>query len=440
MSPADGGEHVTAAERAPSSDGQAAPEVRTGAARIVSGVASARTFESLHNRDFRWFLLALLSQNAAMNIQLLARGFLVFELTGSYAALGTMALFHALSMLGLSLYGGILADRRSKRLVLQGGQVAAAVTSGAVAVLLFADLLRYEYLLIAAFTQGATSGLMMPARQAMAPEIVGREGLQNAVALNTAGMNVMRLLGPAFAGFMLAIADPEWVYVIMTALFALSVLTLSRVPKREPVATAQQSGSAADELREGFAYILRTPTVLLLLAFSFITSFLAMPYIRILPGFVADVLDGGSAQLGLLMSIGGLGALTGALTLASLPPRHRGKLLLLSAAVMGVGLVGFAASSMFVASFALMFVVGVGASGRQALNNVLIQTHVDDAYRGRVMSVFMMQVGTMSFGAFAVGVIAEFAGPQIALGSFAVALIAFALAVYVLVPSVRDVE
>ena len=128
-----------------------------------------------------------------MNMQMLSRGFLVYLLTGSYG--GTMALVHAFSMLIFSLYGGVLADGRSKRMVLQIGQVAAALNAAAIALLLFAGLLRYEYLLIAAFAQGVTSGLMMPARQSMPPEIVPTAQLQNAVSLNTASMNVMRLFG-----------------------------------------------------------------------------------------------------------------------------------------------------------------------------------------------------------------------------------------------------
>jgi len=228
--------------------------------------------------------------------------------------------------------------------------------------------------------------------------------------------------------------------VIMTALFLLSVVMLARVPKRAPAARPITAGSAVEEIREGFAYILRTPTVFVLLSVSSMTALLGMPYIRLLPGFVSDVLDGDAAQLGLLMSIAGLGSLIGALTLASLPPRHRGKLLLASMAIMGLGLSAFSASSIYFLSFALMFVVGVGEAGRQALNNVLIHTHVEDEYRGRVMSVFMMQVGTMSLGAFAVGLLAEVVGPQVALGSFAVLLIGFAFAVYAFVPRVRELQ
>jgi len=418
----------------------AQPERASAASRLVGGLASARTFESLHDREFRWFFVATLGLNATMNMQMLARGYLVFELTGSYAALGTMALFLSVVMLGFSLYGGVLADRRSKRLVVQIGQIGAALTSAAVAVLLFMDQLRYEHLLVAAMAQGATSGVIFPALQSMPPEIVGLARLQNAVSLNMAGMNTMRLFGPMLAGVMLAIVGAEWVYVLMTALFLLSVVLLLRVPAREPDPGAVRRRGGIEEFREGLAYMIRTRTVFLLLVLSFATSLLGMPYIRLLPGFVADVLNGDAAQLGLMMSVAGVGSLVGVLALASLESGQRGKLLLLSVAVTGVGLTAFSASSHYVLSLALMVVVGVGESGRQALNNVLLHTHVEDAYRGRMASVFMMQVGTMALGAFAVGLIAEVVGPQAGLGSFSLLLVLAAIAAYAFLPRLRDLE
>ena len=375
-----------------------------------------------------------------MNMQMLARGFLVFWLTGSYAALGTLALVHAVSMLAFSLYGGVLADGRSKRMILQLGQIAAALNAAAVATLLFADLLRWEHLLVAAFAQGVTSGLMMPARQAMPPEIVEPSLLQNAVSLNTANMNVMRLLGPALAGVLLAVTEAEWAYTIMTVLFVISIVLLARVPKRAPRPRSMSAANVMRELREGFTYIRRTPTVFSLLAIGFTTSLLGMPYIRLMPGFVADVLNGDSAQLGILMSLAGFGSLTGALALASLRSRRRGRLLLLSMVVMGLGLTAFSASSIFAISIVLMFIVGIGEAGRQALNVVLIHQYADDAYRGRVMSVLMTQVGTMALGAFIVGLIAEAVGPQVGLGSFAVLLVLVAIVVHLFVPRVREIQ
>lgn len=375
-----------------------------------------------------------------MNMQMLARGFLVFWLTGSYAALGTLALVHAVSMLAFSLYGGVLADGRSKRMILQLGQIAAALNAAAVATLLFADLLRWEHLLLAAFAQGVTSGLMMPARQAMPPEIVEPSLLQNAVSLNTANMNVMRLLGPALAGVLLAVTEAEWAYTIMTVLFVISIVLLARVPKRAPRPRSMSAANVMRELREGFTYIRRTPTVFSLLAIGFTTSLLGMPYIRLMPGFVADVLNGDSAQLGILMSLAGFGSLTGALALASLRSRRRGRLLLLSMVVMGLGLTAFSASSIFAISIVLMFIVGIGEAGRQALNVVLIHQYADDAYRGRVMSVLMTQVGTMALGAFIVGLIAEAVGPQVGLGSFALLLVLVAIVVHLFVPRVREIQ
>ena len=220
----------------------------------------------------------------------------------------------------------------------------------------------------------------------------------------------------------------------------ISIVLLARVPKRAPRPRSMSAANVIRELREGFTYIRRTPTVFSLLAIGFTTSLLGMPYIRLMPGFVADVLNGDSAQLGILMSLAGLGSLTGALVLASLRSRRRGKLLLLSMVVMGIGLTAFSASSIFVLSIVLMFIVGVGEAGRQALNVVLIHQYAEDAYRGRVMSVLMTQVGTMALGAFVVGLIAEFVGPQVGLGSFAVLLVLVAIVVHLFVPRVREIQ
>ena len=253
-------------------------------------------------------------------------------------------------------------------------------------------------------------------------------------------MNVMRLLGPALAGVLLAVTEAEWVYTIMTALFVLSIILLARVPKRAPQPRSMSAANVIRELREGFSYIRRTPTVFSLLAIGFTTSLLGMPYIRLMPGFVADVLNGDSAQLGILMSLAGLGSLTGALALASLRSRRRGRLLLLSMVVMGLGLTAFSASTFFALSIVLMFVVGIGEAGRQALNVVLIHQYADDAYRGRVMSVLMTQVGTMALGAFIVGLIAEVVGPQVGLGSFALLLVLVAIVVHLFVPRVREIQ
>ena len=404
---------------------------------------SLRTFDSLREREFRWFFLAMLGQMAGMNMQMLVRGYLVFELTGSFAALGIIGLVSAIPVIALSLVGGVIADRAPRKLVLQAGQAATVGIALVVAALLFADLLRFEHLIVASFVQGAVMALMMPSRQAMVTEVVAPERLMNAVSLNAAGMNLMRLLAPAGGGFIVAIFGAGWAYVLMAALYAIAIATLMPVPGRPaaeqaPTGRSARSSGTAD-LIDGLRYVVRDRVMFALVGVSFVTAILAMPYLMMLPGFVSDILDGGATELGLLMAISGAGSLLGSLAIASMPERRRGLLYLLSAIFLGAALLAFAASETFVISAAVMVLVGIGTAGRQTLGNVLLQSYVEDRYRGRVMSIWMTQWGMMSGGTLFVGLVAERVGIQVALGGLAVALIAFTLAVLVLVPRVRRI-
>ncbi len=402
-----------------------------------------RTFDSLRERDFRWFFVAMLGQMAGMNIQWLVRGYLVFELTGSFAALGMIGLVSAIPMVGLSLIGGVIADRAPRKLVLQMGQVANVLIALAMAALLFADLLRFEHLVVASLVQGTVMALVMPSRQAMVPEVVAPARLMNAVSLNVAGMSLMGLLAPAGGGFVVAIVGAAWAYMLMAALYAVAIVALLPVPGRpaaERAPTGRGMRSSGVDLVDGLRYVLRDRVMFALVGVSFVTAILAMPYLMMMPGFVVEVLDGSATELGLLMAISGAGSLLGSLVIASLPERRRGLLYLLSAIFLGASLIAFVASETFAISAAVMVLVGIGTAGRMTLGNVLLQSYVEDRYRGRVMSIWMTQWGMMSGGTLFVGLIAEAVGIQVALGGLAAVLIVFTLAVLVLVPRVRRID
>ena len=175
------------------------PDRPPGEAGASGGGRQLRTFESFSDPTFRWFYLALLGQMAAMNMQLLVRGYLAYDLTDSFAALGVISLGSAAPMLLLSVFGGVLADRAPKKLVLQVGQLANAVTAVIVGLLLLFDLLEFTHLLIAGVAHGIALALMMPSRQAILPEVVGMDRLMNSVSLSAAASNLMRLAAPAAA-------------------------------------------------------------------------------------------------------------------------------------------------------------------------------------------------------------------------------------------------
>ena len=404
------------------------------------GGRQLRTFESFSDPEFRWFYLALLGQMAAMNMQMLVRGYLAFDLTDSFAALGVISLGSAVPMLTLSVFGGVLADRAPKKLVLQIGQGVNSLTAVVVGLLLLFDLLQFAHLMVAGVAHGITLSLMMPSRQAILPEVVGMGRLMNAVSLSAAAANLMRLAAPALGGFMIAFIGAEWVYFLMAGLYGCAIVTLARVrPRYEPRGRSRRASGYAD-LIEGVRYVIAERTLALLLLAGLVGSLLALPYQIMLPGFVRDVLDGGPIELGLLIAVSAVGSLAGSLVLASLPARRRGLLLLLSSVFVGLALMGFASTRMIWLSGFFMLFVGVGSAGRQALGNVLLQQYSLDEYRGRVMSLYMTEFGIMAFGAVLFGLFAEQVGGQWAFGTISAVLVVITLAMIATLPRLRRLD
>jgi len=430
----------------PASDADA-PRINDSGGR--SGVGSLRTFESLSIAPFRWFLLAMLGQFGASNMQMLASGYLVFDLTGSFAALGAISLASAIPMFAFSPIGGVLADRLPRKTVLQVGQLMSGLIAAGVAALLFLDVLTFTHLLISAGLQGMVWATMMPARQAMIPDVVGERLLMNAVALNTAGMNVMRLAAPGLGGLLIAAFGASWAYSLMAGGFLFAAVTLSRVPMKPAAVSNSEEGSkisvaatarrSMTEFREAMSYIAGEERVRVVLIANFVIVLFSMPYMMLLPGFVADVLDAGPDKLGLLMTLTGLGSVVGSLMIASMPSRNRGKILLGSSVLLGVSLIAFTLSRSLALTAVLMIPIGLGQTGRMSLSNVLLQAYVDDVYRGRVMSVYMMEFSIVSFGVFAVGLLSAVIGVDWAIGMTAVVLTIVASAGF-LTHHLRDLD
>lgn len=410
-------------------------------------IKGLRTFDSLRTPRFRDFFLSMLGQMASMNMQMVVRSYLAYLLTGSYAALGTIALASAVPGIALAMVGGAIADRVARRkVVVQVGQLVNAANALTIGMLLLTDHLTFGMLLVASIVQGTSMALMMPSRQALLPSLVTGEQLMNAVALNSAGMNTMRLFAPALGGFLFEWVGAAWVYFLMSGLYLFASVFLLRVPEdhRETVA----AGSIRGEVRAGFSniwgglgYIVRSPIIGPLMGINILVVITAMPYMFLLAGFVQDVLDSRADSLGLLQSISGIGALSGALVIASLPGKHRGAMYLLGSAFQGLMLLlAFTLSTSVWMMAGFMLFMGIGQSARQSLSNVLIQTYVEDEYRGRVMSVYMLQFSLAQLGAFLTGILAAAVGPRAALGATSAALIALALGSFAFIPRLRTLE
>ncbi|PKN78459.1 MAG: hypothetical protein CVU47_12225 [Chloroflexi bacterium HGW-Chloroflexi-9] len=409
---------------------------------------SISTFKSLGDSNYRWFFISLLGHFAAMNTQMFIRGYLVFQMTGSYAMLGVISLANAIPGLLFSLVGGVIADNvKSKKRVVEMAQATNVVNVAVIAALIATQNLAVWHLIVAAVVQGAVMSLMMPSRQVLTSDVVGFDRLMNALALNNAAMNVTRMGMPALGGLVFGFVNSgsgiqggEWIYGMMCAAYFISFAAMIPVkaPDRAPSTTARTLRSSLADLGMGFAYIKRDKTVLMLLGVNFVIVMGSMPYLQLLPGFVDEVLHAKAGGLGFLMSIQGIGSLVGSLVIASLPSRNRGRMLMLSSMLLAASLIFFSASGWFWVTAGVLVVVGVGQAGRMSLSQVLVQTYSEDEYRGRVQSIYMMEMSLVNVGTFFVGLLANAVGPQWAIGSTSIAMLVFVIAIWFMVPKMRN--
>jgi len=386
----------------------------------------------------------MIGQMSAMNIQMIVRSLLIYRLTGSPAILGAMSLAHALPMLFFSIFGGVIADQVPKKYVLLVGQSSSALISLGIAIALSQGYLRADnpgswwVLVVSSILQGTIMALMMPSRQALIAEIVSGEQLLNAVSLNALGMNVLRIMAPALAGFLIDAVGFSAVYYTMTGLYVMAIIFITFMPVTGTMPIKGQGALAS--IKAGFRYVRHETTILLILALTLFSIVLSMPYMTLMPIFADDVLKVGATGMGVLLSVSGAGAIVGSTVLASLPNKRRGAMLLASSLIMGVALVTFSFSGSWYLSLAAMVFVGLGQTIRMATGNSLLLYYVDEEYRGRVMSIYLMEFGLTSFGVFLAGVLAESIGVQWSLGGFAMVLVVLATLALILFRRIRNLD
>ena len=419
----------------------------------LNGGVIQRAFSAMADRNFRLLYLGNMLQFGSQQMQLLVRGYLVYQLTGSFALLGTMALANAVPGLLLSPVGGILADRAPKKTVIQFAQGFNALNAAGLALLAWGGLgveLHFWHLFASSFLQGGVNSLMMPARQSIISDLVGPKKLMNAIGINSSGQTLMQLFGPAAGGFLIKFLAPSAVFWTMAAMYALAVTFTMRLPAHPlyqydrhaggaPTRRRRRHGSLSD-IADGMVYVWREPVLRGLIGVNFLIVIVAMPYTMLLAGFVESVLHKGGFELGMLQAVQGVGAVAGSFIIASSAGRRRGRAMILWGAFLGVTLVAFAASSNYWLTMAIMLAVGVGQTGRMAIGQVLIQTYASDEYRGRVTAVWFMQFSLVQFGTFFVGVLSEFLGPQLAIGGLAALMVGAMGLVWLFVPRIRNLQ
>ena len=358
----------------------------------------------------------------AMQMQMIARGYLTYDLTGSPALLGIVSAGFALPMLLLALFGGAFADRLERKRIIQWGQVGAGLIALFVGVAISTGTVTWYHLLAASMLQGAVFSFLMPALQAFIPQLVDKSLLTNAMALNAMGMSAMTLLAPALAGWLYVVIDPDGVYYVVTGMCAGATLLTGFLP-RLPGATGTGRAGVLNDIRAGLSYIRRNSLVMALLIIGLTSTVLAMPFRFLMPIFIVDIYHLGPEAMGLMVSMMGLGALGGSLFIAALGNWQRGRILIASSFMSGAALLLVALLPFYAIALGLMVLLGLGDAGRRTLNQSLLMEVSEDEYRGRVMSVFMTNFALIPLGVLPAGLAAQFLGGQLSVGILAGLLI-----------------
>jgi MFS family permease len=410
-------DELVASERA--RDGTTPRQAAGGGTRppLVGQAGVLRLYPALDNASFRLLWLSMVPATLAVMMNQVASPYAAFVLSESAAVLGLVSLAQGLPMLGLSLIGGVAADRLPRRLLLIGTQTAQGAAAAVLGVFALSGQLQVWHVVAASFVQGAAFAFNMPARQAYIAELVTRQQLPNAAALNNAAQNFCRVAGPALAGVVLVIPGMGigGGFVAMAAMYATALLGLARLPARAPASAPDSAGRLA-YLAEGLRHTRSTPAILALIGMNLVVVVFGMPYQTLMPVVAERVYGVGAGGLGLLMAASGVGALIGAVVVASLPRLpHPGHVQIGLAVGLGAALVAFAAAPSFGVALVLLLAVGFLFSSFSALNNTLLMAITEARLTGRVMSIYLLTWGAMPIGSLPLAWLAERAGAPTAL-------------------------
>jgi len=397
-------------------------------------------FASLKIRNFRIYWLGMFVSLIGSWIQIVAQSWLVFDLTNSSFLLGFVGFLGSIPVFIFSLFGGVFADRLDKRKILIITQSAFMVLAFLLALLTQFKLITPNQIMVIAVLNGIVMAFDAPSRQSVVADLVDKEHLLNAIALNSAAFNSSRMIGPALAGVFVASIGMSGCFYINGISFLAVILALLWIKiNHEPRNAA--SSSAFQELKDGLKVIKNNRTMLILVSMVGISSLFGISYTILMPVFASQILHVGVKGLGVLMSSSGIGALAAALMLAALGDfKYKGKFLSFASIIFSLSVILFSLSKSYLfAIFTLVF-VGWAAVTAIALINTILQTMVSDEYRGRVMSGFMFTfAGFMPFGNLLSGILSEHLGVSAAIMIGGIICAIFFTGIIILYPQIRKI-
>ncbi|HKY08046.1 MAG TPA: MFS transporter [Candidatus Binatia bacterium] len=413
---------------------KAAVETVSGSQRLI------QAFAALRHRNYRLYWFGQLSSVLAQNMEGVAQGWLVLELTNSPLMLGLTGLAFAAPTIALSLLGGVIADRADRRRIMILSQSLSAITFFLLATLIVTEKIALWHVVVAAIVSGCVRAFDRPSRMALLPQMVPKDDIANAVAVGGTIWQLNRLVGPALAGMMIYLIGIGPTYYCCFAASLVSVCLWLGI-RLTGQATAAPTGSVLDHMAEGLNFIRKNEIYFIFIAIVFFNSAFGMSYLILMPVFARNVLDVGSQGFGFLQSFGGAGALVGVLAVAWFAhSRRKGMQSLYGALVFGIFLISFAISKSYPLSLVLAFALGVASQFYMTTISTVLQINLPNELRGRVMGIYGLAWELMPVGGMIAGAVAEFAGAPIAVGVGGFMVAGMALLVAIFYPSIRRLE
>jgi len=389
-------------------------------------------------RGFRLLFLGTMATNSAFWMYQIAVGWLALQETDSPLFVGLTGFAGGIPLLIFAIPSGVVIDRVDRRTVLMIAQASIMVVASAFAIMIATDAIRPWSILALAFVYGTIMSFVFPTRNAIVPNLVAREDLVNAVALNAAGQNSTRVVGPSLAGVLIAIVGVSGTFAVAAAMQILALLWTAQLPKMASD-IAVRSSSLWRNVTEGIEAVARDEFLKGMILLAGLVTILVMPYINLMPVFARDEMHLGATGLGALMACSGTGSVLGALAVARWRALGyvRG-IQVWSVIAFAAFVIVFAFTSITVAAGLLLFVAGLVSASYLAINQTVLQLRIDDAVRGRVLSIYLLTWGMLPLGQLPIGALADRIGaPAATAAACALAILLF-IGMAIRYPSLRD--
>ncbi|RKY33317.1 MAG: MFS transporter [Candidatus Omnitrophota bacterium] len=396
-------------------------------------------FSSLKLKAFRIYWLGMFISLIGTWIQIVAQSWLVFQLTKSEFLLGLVGFLTHIPVFFLSLFGGVMADRANRKVILMVTQVSFMLMAFVLAFLTQRGLITPLQIMFIAVLNGIIMAFDAPSRQAVVVNLVDKKNLLNAIALNSVAFNSSRIIGPVLAGILVAVIGMSGCFYVNAFSFTAMIIALALIQINGNPLNNKNHGPLKD-LCEGLSAVKNNRQILILMSMVAVSSLFGIPYIILMPVFADNILKVGISGLGYLMSFSGVGAVVGALILAGLGDfKFKGKLLGISMVIFAFSLILLSLSRNYAFSFISLAFIGASSVTAVSLINTILQGIVTDEIRGRVMSVFMFTfAGFMPFGNLLAGSLAQVFGVSQALLINGIICAIFFLSLNLFYPKIKN--